>query len=143
MTSPPGRSKSPRGRSAVAALFVVLLVAVTSTACAPGSPEGILTVPGNYVADLTNIPGQGPEVKIIMCLDTASAVRLQTGDGGGAWVGRITLEWYGDTYTDMAPSIGTSAILTTPVLLPGCGLLTYFENCCHTPQYLAISAVKV
>jgi hypothetical protein len=31
---------------------------------------------------------------------------------------------------------------TTPVLDPGCGLLTYGVDCCHVDHYLAIKASK-
>ncbi len=47
----------------------------------------------------------------------------------------------GTTYS--APSTGDPTSLVTPVLQPGCGLLTFGVDCCHVEHYLAISATKV
>ena len=141
------RSKAPvrigRGRTAAIVAVVALLVGA-GVACAPGTPQAVLNVPGNYVANLWNPPPgyqQGAVASVIMCLDSTSAVRLETGDGGQGSVGVIRLEWAGSTYAPVGT--GSAITLTTPVLSPGCGTLTFGPDCCHVDNYLAIKATKV
>lgn len=85
-----------------------------------------------------DLPGRPEEV---LCLDSASAVKLQTGDGGEGGIGYYRLDWNGTLYTE--PGNGSTVTFTTPVLQPGCGLLTFGPDCCHVDQYLAIRATKV
>jgi hypothetical protein len=134
-----------RTRRLVVALAAVLLGAGASAACAPSTPQAILYVPGNYVADLWNPPvgfsHGGAGATVLMCLDSTSAVHIETGDGGDGWVGSIRLEWAGTAFE--APSTGSATTLTTPVLQPGCGLLHFSVDCCHVDHFLAIKATKV
>lgn len=128
---------------AIAAVLVVALTALVSGCAA--APRAVLNVPGNYVADLwqptIDRPDGGPTATVVMCLDTASAVHLATGDGGQGAVGIIRLDWFGTKY--QAPATGDPTSLTTPVLQPGCGLLTFGVDCCQVDHYLAIRATKV
>ncbi len=106
----------------------------------------MLNVPGNYVADLWapvlfNPAGTG-YAAVLMCLDETSAVFLETGDGSEGAVGLIKLDWAGTLY-EAFNSVGGAVTLTTPVLQPGCGTLTFGVDCCHVDHYLAIKATKV
>lgn len=136
------RSVRPGSRVLMAAVSVAALVALAGCS---GAPRAVLNVPGNYVAQLgiptIEYPSGAPTATVLLCLDTASAVRLETGDGGEGGVGTIRLDWYGTLH--QAPSTGDPTTLTTPVLQPGCGLLTFGPDCCHVDQYLAIKATKV
>ena len=143
-----GRSAAPRRRrrtAAVALIGAVGLLAGVLSACTGNTPQAVLNVPGNYVADLWNPPpgylSGSPGATVLMCLDEASAVHLETGDGGQGSVGVIRLEWAGTTYSP--PSNGSPVTLTTPVLQPGCGTLYFAVDCCHVDNYLAIKATKV
>jgi len=98
-------------------------------------------VPGNYVADLWVPTVDGSAfASVLMCIDEPSAVFLETGVGGEGRVGVIDLDWDGTEYRATDPS---GVTLTTPVLQPGCGLLTFGPDCCHVDHYLAIQATKV
>ena len=130
-------------RLVVGAALVVALPGLVGGCSA--APRAVLNVPGNYVADLwqptIDYPDGGPIATVLMCLDSSSAVHLTTGDGGEGAVGIIRLDWYGTKHE--APSSGDPTSLTTPVLQPGCGLLTFGVDCCHVDHYLAIRATKV
>lgn len=143
----PARRSARTTRSAralVAAAAATVLLAAGLAGCA-GAPRAVLQVPGTYVADLwtptIEYPTGGPTATVLMCLDEASAVHLATGAGGEGSVGTIRLEWAGALYTE--PGNGSAITLTTPVLQPGCGLLTFGVDCCHVDHYLAIEATKV
>jgi len=139
----------PKERRGSWSRFVVVVSAVglllgALSACTSSSPQAVLNVPGNYVANLWNPPPgipQGPGAGVLMCLDEPSAVRLETGDGSQGWVGTIGLTW-GDA-TFQAQNNGSAVTFTTPVLQPGCGVLTFGVDCCHVDNYLAIKATKV
>lgn len=145
------RTQTVRASSAVRPRRTTLVVAVslafvaaTLTGCS-STPRSVLNVPGSYVADLwqptIDWPSGGPTASVLMCLDEESAVHLETGPGSSGGVGSIRLEWAGTTYT--APSNGSTITYTTPVLQPGCGMLTFGVDCCHVDHYLAIQATKV
>ena len=142
-----GRAGVPGRRRRTAVLAVVgavgLLAGVLS-ACTANTPQAVLHVPGNYVANLWSPPPgytAGPGATVLMCLDEASAVHLETGDGSQGSVGVIRLDWAGTLYS--APSDGNAVTYTTPVLSPGCGTLYFGVDCCHVDNYLAIRATKV
>ena len=93
-------SGSKLRRGSLSRLLVVLgavgLLVGAVTACTPSTPQAVLNVPGNYVANLWNPPPgiqQGGGAGVLMCLDEASAVRLETGEGGQGSVGSIHLTW--------------------------------------------------
>lgn len=138
------RSRTARSGRRVLVAILALGALVALAGCS-GAPRAVLNVPGNYVAELglptIEYPSGAPTATVLLCLDTASAVRLETGDGGEGSVGIIRLDWYGTLY--QAPSTGDPTSLTTPVLQPGCGLLTFGPDCCHIDHYLAIKATKV
>lgn len=140
-----GRStESPRGRTArmVGVVAIALLLSGFLAGCSTNPPQAVLNVPGNYIADLWATPATNPSnATVLMCLDEASAVFLETGDGSEGYVGSIVLEWAGTTYTEVAG--GDPVTMTTPVLQPGCGLLTFGVDCCYVDHYLAIKATKV
>ena len=125
-------------------MLVVGLIAVLS-GCAPGSPQAVLDVPGTYVADLLHpplgIPNGDVRATVLMCLDERSAVFLETGPGSDGWVGSIQLDWFGTVHS--TSGTGGAVTLTTPVLEPGCGTLTFAVDCCHLDHFLAIRATKV
>lgn len=122
---------------------LVLLLSGVIAGCSTNPPQAILNVPGNYVANLWATPSwQSPtHATVLMCLGEASAVHLETGDGGEGSVGSIKLQWAGTTYS--TSNQGDPVTLTTPVLQPGCGLLVYGVDCCHIDNFLAIKATKV
>ena len=132
-------------RTSIAVAFTVALLGGVLAACTPATtPRAVLNVPGTYVADLWGPdPGttSSPDATVVMCLDAPSAVFLETGPGSEGAVGTIKLDWAGAHYE--APSFGSAVTLTTPVLQPGCGLLTFGVDCCHVDHYLAIKATKV
>lgn len=142
-TSARRRSRRRRLTSALAIAFAATLLA----ACSPATtPRAVLNVPGVYVADLWGPdPGttSSPNATIIMCLDTPSAVFLETGPGSEGAVGIIKLDWAGTLYQAFNPGGAGAVTLTTPVLQPGCGTLTFGVDCCHVDHYLAIKATKV
>ena len=123
---------------------VITLLAAGVAGCS-SSPRAVLNVPGTYRADLwaptLDQPSGSGYATVLMCLDEESAVHLATGPGSEGGVGTIRLEWAGTVYT--APSVGDTITYTTPVLQPGCGLLTFGVDCCHVDHYLAIEATKV
>ncbi len=129
--------------AALAVAFTVTLLA----GCSPATtPRAILNVPGVYVADLWGPdPGttSSPNATVIMCLDTPSVVLLETGPGGEGDVGIIKLDWAGTLYEVFNPGGWGAVTLTTPVLQPGCGALTFGVDCCHVDHYLSIKASKV
>ena len=137
-------AESPKGRtSRLLAAAIALLVSGLLAGCTTNPPQAVLNVPGNYVADLWATP-QGldaTKATVVMCLDEASAVFLETGDGSEGFVGSIKLDWAGVTYE--AAAGGDPVTMTTPVLQPGCGQLTFGVDCCHVDHYLAIKATKV
>ena len=57
------------------------------------------------------------------------------------WPFRTTALVLITTYTAVAG--GDPVTMTTPVLQPGCGQLTFGVDCCHVDHYLAIKATKV
>ncbi len=138
----PGRPRA--GRRRAAALAALLLAGGVLASCT-STPRAVLNVPGNYVADLSvptlEYPGGAPVATVVMCLDTASAVKLETGAGGEGGIGYYRLDWNGALYSE--PGNGSTVTFTTPVLQPGCGLLTFGPDCCHVDHYLAIRATKV
>lgn len=131
-------------RSVLAVGAAVTLLAAGLAGCA-AAPRAVLNVPGTYVADLwaptIDRPSGGPSATVVMCLDEASAVHLATGPGSEGGVGSIHLDWQGTLYS--APGNGETITYTTPVLQPGCGLLTFGVDCCHVDHHLAIRATKV
>jgi hypothetical protein len=132
----------PRRRLLVVAVAALGLFAASS--CSAGTPQAILNVPGNYVANLWNPPpgyAQSAGASVLMCLDESSAVRVETGEGGQGWIGSIDLDWFGTRFH--ADSGGSATTLTTPVLQPGCGTLTFVVDCCHVDNYLAVKVSKV
>ncbi len=135
----------PRRRMVIVAAAAMTVLGLAAPACAPGTPQAVLNVPGNYVADLWHPPAGftngGTGATVIMCLDEAVAVRVETGDGGDGLIGSIDLDWYGTRYH--ADSGGSVTTLTTPVLLPGCGTLRFDVDCCHVDHYLAVEVTKV
>jgi hypothetical protein len=133
------RRRRPARASIASALAVGLLLGVLC-GCTT-TPRAVLNVPGTYVADLW-IPtlNGGAGATVLMCLDEPSAVLLETGDGSEGWVGLIELNWAGTVYREFER---TAVTLTTPVLQPGCGTLTFGPDCCHVDHYLAIRATKV
>ncbi len=142
--APTSGSTARHTRRAAVAVVAVMALAAVASGCS-GAPRAVLNVPGNYVADLwtptIDYPSGGPFATVLMCLDSASAVHLRTGDGGEGAVGIIRLDWNGAHYE--APATGDPTSLTTPVLQPGCGTLTFGVDCCHVDHYLAIKATKV
>lgn len=143
-----GRSGSQLRRGSSSRVLVLLgavgLLVGGLSACTSTAPQAVLNVPGNYVANLWNPPpgfSQGAGAGVLMCLDEASAVRLETGEGGQGSVGSIHLTWGDADY--QAQNSGSAVVFTTPVLQPGCGLLTFVVDCCHVDNYLAIKATKV
>jgi hypothetical protein len=125
-------------------VMVPLAVAALLSGCA-AAPRAVLQVPGTYVANLWEPTIDGPygnaAATVVMCLDTESAVLLETGEGSEGAVGSIRLTWAGVVHESSAFREATT--LTTPVLQPGCGLLTFGVDCCHVDHYLAIRATKV
>jgi hypothetical protein len=135
-----GRPRHARRRMRIALAAGSALVAAALAGCAPGSPQALLFVPGNYVAKLN---GQA-SATVIMCLDEPSAVLLETGLGGDGLIGKIALDWSGTVHSVTAPGNGVGPVtLTTPVLQPGCGTLEFWVDCCHIDDHLAIKASKV
>ena len=136
-------TRSPIRRALVGSL-AVLAVSAALLGCS-SAPRAVLNVPGNYVADLwvptLDYPNGGPDATVLLCLDEASAILLETGDGGWGAVGSISLDWFGTIHRTNGS--GEPVTLTTPVLQPGCGLLTFGVDCCHVDHYLAIKASKV
>lgn len=134
------------GVSAVVAVVLLLGACATTPGGVPHVPTDVLHVPGTYVADLwapsLEYPNGGPNASVLMCLDSASAVHLETGTGSWGAIGYIHLVWSsGESYT--ASDGGNPVELTTPVLQPGCGTLVFGVDCCHVDHYLAITATKV
>ena len=136
------RSVTPHRRQArmvIAVALVGLLFAGVLAGCAT-APRAVLNVPGSYTANLwtptLEYPTGGPTATVLMCLDQQSAVYL---DGPG--VGIIGLDWAGVQYD--APLTGDPTSLTTPVLDPGCGLLTFGVTCCHIVEYLTVTAALI
>ncbi len=128
---------SARGFAAFAAAAVIvfgLLAGCVST------PRAVLNVPGSYTADLWDPVAGGSSASVAMCLDEVSAVHLSE-PSTGPGIGSIKLEWSGVEYS--AIDGGNPVTLTTPVLQPGCGLLTFGVDCCHVDHYLTIIATKV
>ena len=138
------RTRRRSTRTALAASAAVVLLAAGLAGCS-GAPRAVFNVPGTYVADLwaptVENPSGGPSATVLMCLDEASAVHLKTGQGSEGGIGTIRLDWQGTLYS--APSNGSTITYTTPVLQPGCGLLTFGVDCCHVDHYLAVEATKV
>ncbi|MCB1257450.1 MAG: hypothetical protein KDB26_10115 [Microthrixaceae bacterium] len=130
-------------RAAVVIAAVALLSAITS--CSAAAPKAVLNVPGEYVANLweptLEYPSGGPIATVLMCLDEQSAVLIETGSGGMGSIGSIKLDWGGTVHT--VPSTGDPVTMTTPVLEPGCGLLTFGVDCCHVDNFLAVKVSKV
>lgn len=139
----PARLRSRRRRPTMLLAGILAVLSIVFMSCTTNPPQAVLNVPGTYVADLWATPEwQNPsEATVLMCLDEASAVFLETGPGSEGSVGSIELEWAGSTYA--ASDFGNPVTLTTPVLQPGCGLLTFGVDCCHIDHYLAIKATKV
>lgn len=135
--------KSRRRRTTILVAGVLMLLSGVVTGCTDNPPQAVLHVPGNYVANLWTTPDwlDPTQATVLMCLDQASAVHLETGDGGEGAVGRISLLWAGTTYRAADPY--NPVTLTTPVLQPGCGVLIFGVDCCHVDNYLAIKASKV
>lgn len=134
-----------RGLTRAVAVIVTAIIAGALLASCSSTPRAVLNVPFNYVAELRiptlDQPSGSSSATVVMCLDTASAVRLETGEGGEGGIGYYRLDWNGTLHE----AIGTGGTITytTPVLSPGCGLLTFGPDCCHVDQYLAIKATKV
>ena len=115
--------RRPRGT------FAVLLVAVLAAAGLLGSctstPQAVLNVPGSYTADFTASilnPSGTPSATVVMCLDQASAVRLDFSQGAG-----YKLDWDGAVYSNYygLPYLTATVSVTLPVLQPGCGTLSF------------------
>ncbi len=138
-----GRWAGPRWLALATA--AVAFLGLVAPACAPGTPQAVLNVPGTYVADLWHPPAGftngGTGATVLVCLDEAVAVQIRTGEGGEGWIGSIDLDWYGTRYH--ADSGGSVTSLTTPVLPPGCGTLRFDVDCCHVDHYLAVEVAKV
>ena len=136
-------TRSPIRKVLVGSL-AVLAVSAALLGCS-SAPRAVLNVPGNYVADLwaptLDSPNGGPDATVLLCLDEASAVLIETGDGGEGSIGGISLEWGGIVHEQYGA--GDPVTLTTSVLQPGCGLLTFTVDCCHVDHYLAVKASKV
>lgn len=143
-----GRPTTPRWRRRTAALAVlgaVGLLAATALAGCATVPQAVINVPGNYVADLwqptLDHPSGASSATVLVCLDTPSALLIETGDGGEGSVGAIRLDWAGVQYSE--PGTGSAITMTTPVLDPGCGVLWFAPDCCHVDHYLAVKVTKV
>jgi hypothetical protein len=138
--APSGTRRRRSMLSMLSMFFAVALLGGVLASCTT-TPQAVMNVPGNYVADLwaPTLNG-GAAATVLMCLDEPSAVLLQTGDGGEGSVGSITLNWAGTTYQ---VSDFDAVTLTTPILQLGCGTLTFGVDCCHVDHYLAIKATKV
>ena len=132
----------PTWRSAF--VGVVAAIAAVALAGCSNTPQAVINVPGNYVADLWEnmklFPG-GATGAAVVCLDTPSALFFETGEGSEGGVGRITLDWNGTQY--QTENVPITVTLTTPVLDPGCGVVTFSPDCCHVDHYLAIKVTKV
>lgn len=134
--TPPRRHR--RG-AMVATAVIALLVLVTG--CAPETPGPVLHVPGQYIANMQLPSGEYAPASVTMCLDSQSAVLIETGDGGDSMIGWIELEWKGTTYH--VDDGGGPVTMTTPVLDPGCGKLSFFFTCCRVVDRLAVKVTKV
>ena len=143
----PGASGSPpltghrRRRAGHGPGVTGLLGGCTST------PQAVLNVPGSYTADFTPSllnPSGVPSATVLMCLDQASAVRLDFSQGAGYkldWNGVIYSNWFGLPYLTAATSV------TLPVLQPGCATLGFGLTPSFTgqprPWNLTVTATKV
>ena len=126
--------------------FTVVLLGGVLAGCA-STPRAVLNVPGTYTADLwtptLQYPQGGPVASVLMCLDEPSAVELFTAPGSMGSLWAISLDWGGTLYDDRDLNDPySSAYLLTPVLQPGCGLLTFTDGCCHVDHYVTIAARK-
>ena len=124
------RRKPPRTFVGVA--IVALLLSVLLASCADG-PQAVLNVPGSYTAVLgprIDYPNGAPSAAVLMCVDEETAVRIS-----GAGDGILGLTWAGEQYVD-------TGFLITPVLSPGCGLLTFTTPCCIVLPTLTVHADK-
>ncbi|MEI2640717.1 MAG: hypothetical protein V9F03_17225 [Microthrixaceae bacterium] len=134
---------SRRHRVAAAALVVAAMMFAGS--CTSSAPQAVLNVPGEYVANLwqptLDYPSGGPRATVLVCLDSASAVLIETGPSSWGSIGTIDLDWAGTKYH--ADNNGSAVTMTTPVLAPGCGLLTFGVDCCHVDNFLAVKVTKV
>lgn len=102
----------------------------------------MLNVPGSatvsFEPSLAN-PSGWASGTVVMCLDEASAVQLEFSHSGG-----YSLTWGSDRYVEQfapSPSI-------TPVLPPGCGMLTVGISPCSLtcepqPNFMTVTATKV
>ena len=141
MSAPSPRWVLPR---AVAVIVTAIIAGALLASCS-NTPRAVLNVPFNFVAEFRiptlDQPSGSSSATVVMCLDTASAVKFETGDAGGGGIGHHRLDRNGTLHE----AIGTGGTITytTPVLQAGCGLLTFGTDCCHVDQYLAIRATKV
>ncbi len=138
------RAARPRRRCRSTLVGLAAAIAAVTLAGCSNTPQAVIHVPGNYVADLWEnmklLPG-GATGAAVVCLDTPSALFFETGEGSEGGVGRITLDWNGTQY--QTENVPITVTLTTPVLDPGCGVVTFSPDCCHVDHYLAIKVTKV
>ena len=144
MRTQPGRGRTVRRRrSTLAAVGVALLLLCGLVAGCANVPRAVLNVPFTYTQNMCDNPGGGgnsldggtnclPGAVVIVCLDQPSAIHLTT------TADHFTLVWNGVTY---APGEYVRD-LTTPVLQPGCGDLSFgYSN--HLYHYATVTAEKV
>ena len=119
-------------RAIAGAALVALLTTGVLASCA-STPRAVLNVPGSYTAVLgptIDYPNGAPSAAVLMCVDEETAVRIS-----GAGDGILGLTWAGEQYVD-------TGFLITPVLSPGCGLLTFTTPCCIVLPTLTVHAEK-
>jgi hypothetical protein len=111
-------------RSGFAATTALLVLAVSLTACAgpvPGLPTDVISVPGSYTfVTTTNIYGRdvSPRGTVAFCLDAPTRLRATTeGDS-------LSISFGGQTYFAQTNPFASASPLETPVVGPGCGLLS-------------------
>lgn len=112
------------GRSRLAGAAALLSAAVSFASCAgpvPGLPTYVISVPGSHTFVTTSdIFGNdvSPRGTLAFCLDTPTRVRATTtGDS-------LNISFAGQTYFAEANPFAPASPLETPVLGPGCGLLS-------------------
>lgn len=120
--------------------LAALILVAGAAGCVGPPPEARLDVPGTYTANLWE-PGGYNSARVLMCLDEASAVHLDSPPGTPG-IGFIRLVWSDGIHEEKG--LGGEAVeLTTPEIPAGCGVLTFGVDCCHVDNFLTIEATKV
>ena len=121
-------------RTVVVIATAALLLGGVVAGCA-STPRAVLNVPGSYTAVLgptPDYPDGAAGAAVLMCLYEESAVHI--------WgnLGIIELSWQGTEYSERTGA----GHLYTPVISPGCGVLTFTATCCTIPPSLTVHAER-